>query len=79
MPFIRFNCEPSKVEEGVRFRASVEAGLVIVKAERRPSTSVQLSMTPAQATVLSDLLRRESRVQPQAQADRRPRLAEDGR
>lgn len=74
MPSIRFNCEPSKTEEGVRFRATTESGLVVIRAERRPSTSVLLTMTKGQATVLADLLRREANAAA-SDADRRPRLA----
>lgn len=77
MPFVRFNCEASKVEEGVRFRATNEAGLVVLRAERRPSTSIQLSMTPGQAVVVADLLRREAHGNPTAHADSRPRLADE--
>lgn len=74
MPSIRFNCEPSKTEEGARFRASMETGLVVIRAERRPSTSILLTMTKGQALVLSDLLRREANATA-PDADRRTRLA----
>jgi hypothetical protein len=74
MPSVRFNCEPSKTEEGARFRATTEAGLVVLRAERRPSTVVLLTMTKGQATVFADLLRREANAAP-PDTDRRPRLA----
>lgn len=72
MPSIRFNCEPSRSEEGVRFRVSSSAGIIELRAERRPSQVCAITLSVPQAQIVVDLLRREiNAVPPNPFPDRR--------
>lgn len=78
MPFLSFNTEPTRAEEAVRFRVFTEGGLVKVRMERAPATTLVLTLLPSQAETLATMLKKECRASSPV-ADRRPRLAEDRR
>ncbi len=71
MPFIRFNAEGSKVEEASRARVIRETGLVRLRFERRPTTALEITMTPGQAIAVADVLRKAGDGQ-DPDAGRRP-------